>query len=61
MDTNKGILLFGEIDNGKLASITKELLGIGRKLANETGQELGILLVGSKIGDLAQQVIALGH
>jgi electron transfer flavoprotein alpha subunit len=60
MDTNKGILLFGEIDNGKLASITKELLGIGRKLANETGQELGILLVGSKIGDLAQQVIALG-
>ncbi len=60
MDTNKGILLYGEVENGKLASITTELLGIGRKLANELGQELGIILVGGKISGLAQDAIALG-
>ena len=60
MDTYKGILLYGEIENGKLASITTELLGIGRKLANELGQELSILLLGNKVSDLAQEAIALG-
>jgi electron transfer flavoprotein alpha subunit len=60
MDTNKGVLLYGEVDKGKLASITLELLGIGRKLANDLGQELAMVLVGSKIGDLAQEAIAYG-
>jgi electron transfer flavoprotein alpha subunit len=60
MDAYKGILLCGELDKGKLAPITFELLGIGRKLANELGQELGILLIGGKIGDLAQEAIAYG-
>ncbi len=60
MDANKGILLFGEVDKGKLASITLELLGAGRKLANELGQEVGLVLLGSKIADLAQEAIAFG-
>ena len=34
MDTNKGVLVCGEIVGQKLAPITIELLGIGRKLAN---------------------------
>lgn len=60
MDSNKGILLCGETDEGKLAPITLELLGIGRKLANEAGRELGVLLIGSKTGELAQEAIAHG-
>jgi electron transfer flavoprotein alpha subunit len=60
MDTNKGVLLCGEVDKGKLVSVTLELLGIGRKLANELGQELAILLMGSKISDPAQEAIAFG-
>jgi len=60
MDANKGILIYGEVDKGKLASITTELLGIGRKLANELGQELAVLLLGNKIGDLAQEAITFG-
>jgi len=60
MDANKGILLCGEVDKGKLAPITIELLGIGRKLASELGQELGIVLIGSKVDDLAQEAIAFG-
>ena len=38
MDANKGVLVCGEIAEGKLATITIELLGIGRKLADEVGE-----------------------
>jgi electron transfer flavoprotein alpha subunit len=60
MDANKGILLCGELDKGKLASITLELLGIGRRLANELGQELAIVLMGSQAAELAPEAIAFG-
>lgn len=60
MDAYKGVLIYGEIAEGKLAPITIELLGIGRKLANELGEELSILLMGSKTGALGQEAIAYG-
>jgi len=60
MDSYKGVLVTGEIDSGKLASITLELLGAGRKLANDLGQELGLLLIGNGVSGLAQEVIACG-
>lgn len=60
MDTHKGVLVFGEITEGKLAPITIELLGAGRKLANELGEDLSALLMGSKSGGLGQEAIAYG-
>ncbi len=60
MEMYKGILLCGEIDQGQLTPITLELLGIGRKLADELGEELSLLLMGNKIGGLAQEAIAYG-
>ena len=60
MDTNKGVLVCGETAEGKLAPITIELLGIGRKLANELGEELSVLLMGSKTSGLGQEAIAYG-
>ncbi len=60
MDTHKGILLCGEIEKGTLAPITMELLGIGRVLADKTGQELSILLMGSDIGGLGEEALAYG-
>lgn len=57
---NKGILLCGEVTEGKLAPITLELLGIGRKLAGQSGEELSILLMGSGIGGLGQEAITFG-
>jgi electron transfer flavoprotein alpha subunit len=53
-------LVCGEITEGKLAPITIELLGIGRKLAGELGEELSAFLMGSKAGSLGQEVIAYG-
>ena len=56
----KGVMIYGEVTNGKLASIATELLGCGRKLADDLGQELCGVLVGSDISSLAQEVIAFG-
>ena len=44
----------------KLAPVTIELLGIGRKLANELGEELSVLLMGSGTSGLGQEAIAYG-
>src|SRR4030065_540558 len=60
MDNHKGVLVCGEIAEGKLAPITIELLGVGRKLANELGEDLSTLLMSSKTGGLGQEAIAYG-
>lgn len=56
----KGVMLYAETAEGKLASITAELLGGGRKLADDLGGELSAVLVGDGVSGLAQEVIALG-
>jgi electron transfer flavoprotein alpha subunit len=60
MDANKGVLICGELADGKLASVTIELLGTGRKLANELGEELAVLLLGSNTGATGKEAIAYG-
>ncbi len=56
----KGVLICGELLEGQLASITAELLGIGRKLADDLGQELSAVLIGSGISPAAQECIYYG-
>ncbi|MFC1956859.1 electron transfer flavoprotein subunit alpha/FixB family protein [Chloroflexota bacterium] len=56
----KGVMVFGEVKEGRLAAVTTELLGCGRRLADELGQELACLLVGSDVSGLAQEVISFG-
>ena len=56
----KGIMTYCEITEGKLPSISKEVLGCGRRLADDLGQELCTVLVGSDAGSLAQEAIAFG-
>jgi electron transfer flavoprotein alpha subunit len=60
MGTHKGVLVCGEIAEGKLAPITIELLGAGKKLANDLGEELSAVLMGSKAGALGKEAIAYG-
>jgi electron transfer flavoprotein alpha subunit len=55
-----GIMTYCEITEGELPSITYEVLGCGKKLADELGQELCAVLVGSDVGSLAQEAIAFG-
>ena len=60
MSDDKGVMIFGEVIEGKLSSMATELLGCGRKLANELGQELSAVILGSDISSLAQDAIASG-
>jgi electron transfer flavoprotein alpha subunit len=60
MSEYKGVMVFGEAKDGKLAVITTELLGCGRKLANDLGQEVCCLLVGGNISSLAPGAVAFG-
>ncbi len=60
MTEYRGVMVYGEIAEGKLAAITTELLSYGRKLADDLGQELCAVLAGSDIGGLAEEAIAFG-
>jgi electron transfer flavoprotein alpha subunit len=57
---NKGILICGEILDGKLSPITTELLGCGRKLADILQEEVICALIGNQLGDVPQKAIAYG-
>jgi electron transfer flavoprotein alpha subunit len=57
---SKGVLVCGEIADRKFSPVTIELLGIGRKLADELGDPLCALLMGSQVSSLAQEAIAYG-
>jgi len=56
----KGVLIYAESGEGKLKAISTELLGCGRKLADDLGQELCAVLVGSGVSSLAREAIAFG-
>ncbi|TET17170.1 MAG: electron transfer flavoprotein subunit alpha/FixB family protein [Dehalococcoidia bacterium] len=56
----KGVMIYGEVKEGKLAVITTELLGCGRRLADDLGQELCAVLLGSNVSSLVQEAIAFG-
>jgi len=56
----KGVMAYCEVSEGKLAAIATEILGCGRKLADDLGQELWAVLVGSGVSSLAQEAITAG-
>ena len=56
----KDVMIYGEVTEGKLSAIATELLGCGRKLADDLGQELSAVLVGSDVSGLAQDIVAFG-
>lgn len=60
MSEDKGVAVYAEVAEGKLAAIATELLGCGRKLADDLGEELSAVLVGGEVGSLAQEAIAFG-
>jgi electron transfer flavoprotein alpha subunit len=60
MSDNHGVGVYCEIKDNKILPIAAEGLGIGRKLADSLGQELSAIILGSDIGNLAQQAIASG-
>jgi electron transfer flavoprotein alpha subunit len=56
----KGVWVFAEQREGKLANVTLELLGEGRKLADELKEPLVAVILGKEIAPLANKLIAHG-
>ncbi|MEI6499753.1 MAG: 4Fe-4S binding protein, partial [Armatimonadota bacterium] len=48
-----GVWVLAETHDGKLADVTLELLSEGRKLADELGVEVSLVLAGHNVGGLA--------
>jgi electron transfer flavoprotein alpha subunit len=56
----KHVMMYGELTEGGLASITRELITGGRNLADTLGEELHVLFAGSGIADRARDALAFG-
>ncbi len=56
----KGVWVFAEQHKGDIASVSLELLGEGRKLAEKKGTKLSAVFIGSGIKDKAKDLIAFG-
>jgi electron transfer flavoprotein alpha subunit len=56
----KDVWVFAEQTNGKIQSVTYELLGEGRKLADSLGMNLCAILLGSGIKEKAQDLVVRG-
>jgi electron transfer flavoprotein alpha subunit len=60
MADHKSIMIFGEMIEGKLGAITKELLGGGSRLSNALGEELYVALIGNHVSRIADEAVAFG-
>lgn len=56
----KNVWVFAEQRQGKITPVVIELLGEGKKLANEIGVKLCAILVGKDIEGLAEELISYG-
>jgi electron transfer flavoprotein alpha subunit len=55
-----GVLIGAECTEGKLAAITTELLGCGRRLADDLGEQVSAALLGNGVQALAGEALAFG-
>jgi electron transfer flavoprotein alpha subunit len=56
----RNVMIYVEVIEGRLGIITKELLGVGRKLASDLGEELCAVLIGSNVSHFTKEIIAFG-
>ncbi len=56
----EGVLVSGEVVGGKVTTVTRELLTVGRRLSDDLGQRLSILFLGKDVRESAQQAILFG-
>ncbi len=52
----KGVWVFGEQRDGKVAPVVFELINIGRTLADERGSELGVVILGNNLGEATDEL-----
>lgn len=62
VDTSEyeGLWVVGEINDGRLAMVTAELIGEGRRLADKRDTDVSCVLMGHEIGHLADRAAGYG-
>ena len=60
IDEYKGVWVFAEQREGNLLNVAIELVGEGRKIADELNTDLSAILLGDKVDDLAEKLIKYG-
>lgn len=60
MAESKGIMVYGEMADGKLTSLTTELLGCGRQLADELKEDLLCVIISDQSGETPQKAVVFG-
>ncbi|MCM0081543.1 electron transfer flavoprotein subunit alpha [Geomonas sp. Red32] len=60
VDSYRGVWVFIEQNSGEAARVSWELTGVGRELANSLGVELTAIIIGEKIGHLADEAFSYG-
>ncbi len=56
----RGVWIFAEQRNGKLSNVALELLGEGKKLADQLGEPLVAVLLGKEVAPEAKRLVAHG-
>jgi electron transfer flavoprotein alpha subunit len=59
-ETHQGVWVYAEQRGGVMPEVVAELLGQGRRLADDLGVSLGAVLLGSGVEGLANELMALG-
>ncbi|UCC41636.1 MAG: electron transfer flavoprotein subunit alpha/FixB family protein [Candidatus Aminicenantes bacterium] len=60
MEDSQDVLICGEAIDGKITTITKELVNIGRELSENLNQPLRLLLIGQSLQGVAAEAASLG-
>jgi electron transfer flavoprotein alpha subunit len=60
MAGNEGVLICGEAVEAKITTMTRELISAGRRLSDDLGQPLSLLLIGQNTGEAADEAVSLG-
>ena len=56
----QNILVIGELADGSLSSTTKELLTLGRKLADSLQEDLNVVLLGENLSQYTSELLFFG-
>lgn len=56
----QGVMIFAEVADGTLSSIAKEMLGVGRALADTLGEPLQAAILGKDVQEVAQEAVYYG-
>ncbi len=57
LSSHQGVWVFAEQRDGEIMPVTYELLGAGRRLADELGENLSVILLGSDLKEKVKQLL----